>query len=83
MDLLDWNAPEDMIAMAIGRTAMLSLNCDLLIEAVDSAAMDLLTEIQEILNDDLLDDSECFHKIEALVSAFHKRGIEVSRHDFG
>ena len=82
MDLMDWTCSEDMIAMAIGRTAMLSLDSHLLIEAVNSAAMDLLAEIQDILNDHLLDDPECFEKIDALVSAFHRRGIEVYRHDF-
>lgn len=80
---MEWCASEDLIAMAIGRTAMMSLNYDRMIEAVDSVAMDLVEEILELLNDHMLDDWECFHEIDSIVSAFRQRGIDVYRHDFG
>lgn len=83
LDLMDWTAPKDMIAMAIGRAAMDNLDSHLLIETVNSAAMDLIMEIQEILNDHLLEDPERFQQIDSIVSAFRQRGIDVYRHDFG
>ncbi len=43
-----------------------------------------LRRIQEILADESLADSECFHKIEAIVSLLEDLGISCGgRHDFG
>lgn len=80
---MKWTVSEELIAQAIGQAAMACLEPEALVQAVNSAALELLEGIREILNDDTLDDPECFYKIEAIVSAFHRRGIDVSRHDFG
>lgn len=48
-----------------------------------SGAVTILTEIQEVLDDETLDDPACFQKIEAIVSVFHDHGLYTSRHDFG
>lgn len=80
---MDWAVSEELIAQAIGQAAMRCMEPDALVRAASSAALELLEEIRSILNDETLDDRSCFYKIDALVSAFHKRGIDVSRHDFG
>lgn len=44
----------------------------------------LLQKIKEILNDDSLDDKECFYRIEEIVKAFEELGCtDLIRHDFG
>lgn len=50
---------------------------------LNSEAVGILHEIQTILDDETLNDPECFYKIDAIVSAFHAHGIDTSRHDFG
>lgn len=43
-----------------------------------------LRRIKTILEDDSLDDSECFHRIEEIVCAFEELGSSCGgRHDFG
>lgn len=80
---MEWTASEYLIAQAIGRAAMDCMDREALVGAVNSAALALLEEVREILDDDRLDDRECFYKIDAIVSAFHRCGMDVTRHDFG
>ena len=48
------------------------------------AASRALRNIQKILADDTLDDPECFHRIEAIVSLLEDMGLSYGgRHDFG
>ena len=48
------------------------------------AASRALRSIQEILAGDTLDDPECFHRIEAIVSLLEDMGLSCGgRHDFG
>lgn len=50
----------------------------------DSQAINTLSQIQAILRDDTLDDPECFHRIEAIVSLLEGVGIDCEgRHDWG
>lgn len=43
-----------------------------------------LLKIKEILDDETVDDSECFYKIERIVRTFEENGSSGgSRHDFG
>lgn len=80
---MEWTVSESLAVQAIGRAAMGCMDRDALVKAVNSEALALLKEIRGILDDGSLDDPECFAKIDALVSAFHRRGVPVSRHDFG
>ena len=44
----------------------------------------VLKEIKEIIENEDLDDKECFKKIEEIISVFEKNGSHCgSRHDFG
>lgn len=47
---------------------------------VNTDAVLLLKEIQRILDDDALNDPECFYRIDAIVSAFHRAGLDTTRH---
>lgn len=80
---MEWTVSEVLTAQAIGRAAMDGLDREAIAKAVDSTAVELLEEIREILNDGRLDDSKCFHRIDAIISAFDRQGVAVIRHDFG
>lgn len=54
-----------------------------LLSELNQNALQLLEQNREILDDDSLDDPECFQKIEAIVVAFHRHGLPTVRHDFG
>lgn len=49
---------------------------------VTHTAMEVLGQIKEILDNDSVDDVECFQRIEKIVDAFHEAGIYTSRHDW-
>lgn len=54
------------------------------VEIVDSAAYCALSEIKKILEDDTLEDTECFYRIENIVHEFERLGSGCgNRHDFG
>lgn len=80
---MEWTVSDSLIAQAIGRAAMDCMDREALVKAVNSEALALLEEIRKILDDGNQDDLECFARVDALVSAFHRRGVPVSRHDFG
>lgn len=52
-------------------------------QAVDRDALRVLEKIQCILNDDTVDDPECFERIEAIVKTFHENNLSTTRHDWG
>ena len=55
----------------------------LLAELMDSAACRTLEEIREGLDDERLDDQNCFQRIEEIVRLYEKLGSNGgSRHDF-
>ena len=62
---------------------MTNYESEKLLSAINSEASKILQDVQTILDDDRLDDPECFQKIEAIVSVFHQHGLSTSRHDFG
>ncbi len=45
-------------------------------------ALQVLEEIRRVLNDDSLDDKECFQRIEAIVDTMEANGIHTTRHDW-
>lgn len=53
-------------------------------EIVEMECYQALTQIKAIIEDDSLADTECFAKIEAIVSTFEQLGSNGgNRHDFG
>lgn len=60
-----------------------SANSDLT-EIVESKCYVALQQIKEILEDDSLEDENCFMKIEKIVCLFEELGSDcANRHDFG
>ena len=76
---------KQMYAKAIGDLALSYLEQQGLptAEEVNSRAIALISQIQTVLNDENLDDPECFHRIEAIVELFHEAGLSTTRHDWG
>ena len=51
---------------------------------VERICYSTLLKIKQILEDDTLDDTDCFERIERIVVAFEEMGAGVvGRHDFG
>ena len=51
--------------------------------AVEQKCYKTLKRIKEIIDDDLLDDKECYQKIEAIICEFESIGSNSgNRHDF-
>lgn len=59
-----------------------ALSADELAPRLNAEAMDLLSQIKAILDDDAAEDPECFRRIDAIVSAFWAKGIYTPRHDW-
>ena len=76
---------ETLYAQAIGEEILKYVkdyNPQAIAREADSEAVRLLEEIQAILEDDSLDDPECFSRVDAIVRAFHRRHIQTGRHDW-
>jgi len=52
-------------------------------QLVEGECYKTLQKIKAIVDDDSLDDAQCFMKIEEIVCAFEEIGSSGSRHDFG
>ena len=50
---------------------------------VDGEALRVLEEIRSVLDDDTLEDPDCFERIEAIVKTFYAHDISTNRHDWG
>lgn len=74
----------DILYRAHNNTMASSLNSKEISAIVESQCYQALSKIQGILQDDTLNDSECFLKIEEIVSVFEELGSHCgNRHDFG
>lgn len=80
---MEWSVSEELLAQAIGRETLQYAKREDLMDGVEGEAVKLLEEIRAVLNDESLDDPECFQKIEAIVAAFHRHGVSTWRHDYG
>ena len=58
------------------------LSADELASRVNAEAMDLLSQIKAILDDDAADDPACFRRIDAIARAFWAKGVYTPRHDW-
>ncbi len=85
MPLLEPSVAEELCAKALGQEMLRfarAYQTHDLIQYINSRAVSLLADIRRILNDPALDDPDCFHRIDAIVDAFHRCGLSTSRHDF-
>lgn len=75
----------DLLENAIGKLAVKyleTLQPDDIIPAVETRALALIAEIKAILDDEKMEDPDCFRRIDELVKAFCKSGISTTRHDW-
>ena len=73
-----------LYAFEIGRLAVGyidSLEPDKLHTMVESEAVNLIAEIKSLLDDEFMVDEDCFHRIDAIVGAFERRGFQTNRHN--
>ncbi len=52
-------------------------------QEIDSDAIRALEQIKRIVNDDTIEDPDCFERIELIVRTFYANGLSTSRHDWG
>lgn len=53
-------------------------------EMIELKCYQALNEIKKILEDEMLEDSDCFESIEKIISVFETLGSGINeRHDFG
>lgn len=50
---------------------------------VETCALETISNIKAVLDDNTLDDSDCYGRIEAIVEEFYRTGLYTSRHDWG
>lgn len=63
-------------------TYVSTLSAEELASSLNAGAIDLISQIKAILDDDTLEDPECFRRIDAMVDAFGARGLYTPRHDW-
>lgn len=77
---------EELAAQAIGTEALEYLKQtwtpERLAQETEKCAVNTLDDILRALEDDTLEDPECFYRIEAILKALEKNRIYTSRHDF-
>ena len=79
-------AQEELTAEAIGLEAMRYLKKGETIQRIaretERSAIEVLEKIRQVLNDDTLEDPQCFMRIDAIVTALGDHGIYTRRHDW-
>ena len=80
---MDWQEKE-LARIALNRPREAPISEEEMEHAKNTRAYRLLREIQKVLQEDTLQDPECFWRIEQLVCLFEKNGLSAGiRHDFG
>ncbi len=74
---------QEILAQEFANSLSVELQGDLQ-KIVEMKCYQVLEEIRKVLDDETLDDPECFHKIEKIVCIFEEIGSNGGcRHDFG
>lgn len=77
---------ETMLALSIGEAVLAYMKqagvMQDIYRAVDSRAVRMLEMIARALDDDTLDDPECFWKIERVMDVLEENWLGTSRHDW-
>ena len=83
---MEFTTREELAAEAIGLEVMRYLKQEETVKRIaaetESRALRALEGIRRILNDDALEDPECFQRIESILAAWEEAGISTARHDF-
>ncbi len=83
---MEFTTREELAAEAIGLEVMRYLKQEETVKRIaaetESRALRALEGIRRILNDDALEDPECFQRMESILTALEEAGISTTRHDF-
>lgn len=83
---MESNAYEALVAQAIGREVLRYLRQEEPLKRIageaESGAARALEEIRAVLDDETLEDPECFRRIDAIVDIYNDSHMNTSRHDF-
>lgn len=86
MEEVKLTAQEELAAEAIGLEVMRYLKREEVIQGIaretEKTAIEAPEEIRRVLNDDSLEDPECFFRIDAIVTALDNHGMYTHRHDW-
>lgn len=77
------NESERFFARAMGEAILhfvRDLDLQHMTQQANSDALSLIKVIREILDDQTLDDPECFQRIDAIVQAFSRYDLPTTRH---
>ena len=81
----NFSAKDDLLAFSIGEVVLAHLEEEELLRSIvatsETKALQALEDIFSILDDDTLDDPECFQRIAAIIRVFQGLGIYSLRHD--
>ena len=81
----EMKAQEELTALVIGQAFLNQMKnhgvMQDILAAVDSHAMRILEEIVQTLDDETLDDPECFKKIEKILTVLESNWLGSTRHD--
>ena len=83
---MEFSIQDELYARAIGWEVLNYLKREHpgeVAQKIEGDALRVLEKIQMILNDDDLDDSDCFEWIELIVKTFYANGLSTNRHDWG
>ncbi len=83
---MEFSVQDELYARAIGWKVLDYLRREHpgeVAQEVEGDALCILEKIQTILNDDTLDDPECFERIELIVKTFYANGLSTNCHDWG
>jgi len=85
-DFMKLSCCEELAAQVIGLEVLKYLKDAEILKGLElkteSKALQILEEIRHILDDNSLDDAECFKRIEAIVKVMEANGIQTTRHDW-
>ncbi|WP_295747646.1 hypothetical protein [uncultured Oscillibacter sp.] len=77
---------DELLVHAIGIVILQHMKKDEVLREIlamaETEAMQILDEIRQTLEDDTLEDPECFQRIKAILRILEKRGIGSLRHDW-
>lgn len=72
---------ENILKRAV-ENRMMNVDISNIQKDVDNICYNALNEIYEVINDQTLEDTDCFYRIEEIVRIYEKLGCLVNRHDF-
>jgi len=84
-DFMEISTRDELYARSIGWSVLTWLKAEhqeVLPYSIEGDAARVLEKIKTILDDDTLDDPDCFQRIDRIVRTFYANGLYTTRHDW-